>query len=320
MTPEEYKQFKEAEKEHLRALKKLKEQARRAQRRKSVNQALENMVGGAQASFNVHEEMMDKLAIETAQQEARLEIAMENTTLEETARSQTPSPEQLEEEMLKERAKMLLEQMKLQMGMATTTAPDETPSKTLSKHAVPKRPSVETETPASEATENPLPPVDRVAVSPEAGRHQAQDAIASGQAFDKFVELVEAQHGDPSVLTDPASRAGAAPAAEVRAPDHVRGYVADLDALALGYTAVALGAGRRAKEDRVDPTAGIVLHKKPGDAVAPGEVLAHLYTKKTDEIVSFSASVQTAYRFSDTQAPPARMLLDRYTKDGWMKA
>ena len=68
--------------------------------------------------------------------------------------------EKLEEELLKERAKTLLEQMKLQMGMATT-APEETPSKTLSKHAVPKRPSAETETPASEATEKPLPPVDR---------------------------------------------------------------------------------------------------------------------------------------------------------------
>ncbi len=158
-----------------------------------------------------------------------------------------------------------------------------------------------------------------VAASPEAGRGQAQDAIASGQAFDKFVELVEAQYGDPSVLYDPASHA-AAPAADVRAPDHARGYVADLDALALGYTAVALGAGRRTKEDRVDPTAGLVLHKKPGDAVAPGEVLAQLYTKKTDEIDLFSASVQAAYRFSDTQPPPARMLLDRYTKAGWMNA
>ena len=159
-----------------------------------------------------------------------------------------------------------------------------------------------------------------VAASPEAGRRQAQDAIDSGRAFDKFVELVEAQHGDPSVLVDPGSRAGAIPTAEVRAPDHAHGYVADLDALALGYTAVALGAGRRTKEDRVDPTAGIVLHKKPGEAVAPGEVLAHLYTKKTDEIDRFSASTQAAYTFSDTQPPPARMLLDRYTKAGWMKA
>ena len=163
MTPEEYKRFKEAEKEHLRALKKLKETVHQLKRRKSVNQALDNMVSGAKETFDVHEEMVDKLAIETARHEARLEIAMENTALEETLPGETPmrSPEELEEELLKERAMMLLQQMKLQMGMATTMPQEETPSKTLSRHAVQKRPPAATETPTSETGKKPSPPVDR---------------------------------------------------------------------------------------------------------------------------------------------------------------
>ena len=40
-----------------------------------------------------------------------------------------------------------------------------------------------------------------------------------------------------------------------------------LDALLVGRTAVALGAGRDKKGDPVDLSAGILLHKKPGDAV-----------------------------------------------------
>ena len=163
MTPEERERFKEAEKEHLRKLKTLKAQAQQLQRRKSVNQALENMVGGAEESFDVHQEMVDKLALETARQEARLEIAMENAALEETDRSEPPtrSPEELEEEMVKERAERLLEQMKLQMGMAAPPAQAEMPSKTLSKHAAPKRPPATPETPVSDAAEKPSPPVDR---------------------------------------------------------------------------------------------------------------------------------------------------------------
>ncbi|MFQ5570473.1 MAG: thymidine phosphorylase [Rhodothermales bacterium] len=157
-----------------------------------------------------------------------------------------------------------------------------------------------------------------VAETPEAGCTQAREAIASGKAFDKLVELVEAQHGDPSVLHDPSSRAGFASAAEVYVPDDAHGYVADLDALALGQIAVVMGAGRRVKEDAVDPTAGIVLHKKPGDAVTPGDLLARLYTKKTGETAYFSKTVQAAYAFSDTQPAPKRMLLDRYTRDGWL--
>jgi pyrimidine-nucleoside phosphorylase len=155
-----------------------------------------------------------------------------------------------------------------------------------------------------------------VAGSPEDGRDRARRAIASGQAFETFVTMVEAQGGDPAVLRDPSSRA-TPPATNVHAPTHAQGFVSDLDALALGRTAMALGAGRRTKADKVDPTAGIVLCKKPGDPVIPGEVLARLYTQKTDEIDRFSESVTAAYTFSDTQPASTRMLIDRYTKDGW---
>ncbi len=156
------------------------------------------------------------------------------------------------------------------------------------------------------------------AASPEEGRHKAQEALDSGKAFDMFVKLVEAQHGDTAVLYDPASRPGAVPAGDVRAPDHAEGYVADLDALALGLAAVGLGAGRRTKEDVVDPTAGITLLKKPGDPIAPGDVLATVYTTNTAEVASSSATIQAAYTFSDTPPSETPMLLDRYTKDGWM--
>ena len=72
MTPEERERFKEAEKEHLRQLKKLKEQARLAQRRASVNKALSDMAGALKQDddpLDDHTEMMDRLAIH-AEQEA----------------------------------------------------------------------------------------------------------------------------------------------------------------------------------------------------------------------------------------------------------
>ena len=164
MTPEERERFKEAEKEHLRQLKKLKEQARLAQRRASVNKALSDMAGALKQDddpLDDHTEMMDRLALETAQQEARLEIALENAALEEAAQHEARSQEELDEEMVKERAKMLLEQMKLQMGMAPPPAQDAMPEKTISKHAVAPTPPAEPETPASDAAEKPSPPVDR---------------------------------------------------------------------------------------------------------------------------------------------------------------
>ena len=155
------------------------------------------------------------------------------------------------------------------------------------------------------------------AASPEEGRARAQRAIDTGAAFETFVDLVEAQGGQAAVLDAPATRAGYAPAATVPAPDGAHGYVAGLDALELGWTAVALGAGRRVKEDRVDPTAGLVLLKKPGEAVTPGEPLARLYTQKTDALDAFTRRVQQAFTFAEEPPAPASRLLARYDADGW---
>ncbi|MFQ5570471.1 MAG: hypothetical protein ACE5G0_12390 [Rhodothermales bacterium] len=151
MTPEEYQRIKEAEKEHLRALKKLKQTAHLLQRRKSVNQALENMVSGSEDAFDTHQEMLDKLTIETARQEARLEIALENAALEDESKpadqqaslpvAPIRSPEELDEELLKERAKTLIRQMKIQMGNpASSVAETPPPSDRRTDPASPEKP------------------------------------------------------------------------------------------------------------------------------------------------------------------------------------
>ncbi len=150
-----------------------------------------------------------------------------------------------------------------------------------------------------------------VADTPAEGREKAQSALESGAAFAKLVQLVEAQGGDASVLERPDAREGAAPAAEVRAPEDAAGYVADLDALGIGRAALALGAGRRTTDDAVDPTAGLYLEKKPGDAVRPGDVLARLCTQNAQAVDAARERVLGAYSFSEEEPPAAPMLLGR---------
>ena len=151
--------------------------------------------------------------------------------------------------------------------------------------------------------------------SPEEGKRQAQQAIDSGRAFGKFAEMVEAQHGDPSALHELDVRQGP-PKADVRAPQDVQGYVSDLDALAIGHATVALGAGRRTKDDAVDPLAGLVLHKKPGDAVRPGDQLAALYTQK-EAFEQAIQAVQQAFSYAETPPLQPPVCLDRYAGERW---
>lgn len=144
-------------------------------------------------------------------------------------------------------------------------------------------------------------------------RRQAEAAVADGSALATFRALVEAQGGDPSVVDDPASRDGSEPVAVLGAPQS--GFVADLDALAVGRAAVALGAGRATKEDDVDPIAGFHLLKKPGDAVEAGEPLAHVFASDASR---FDAeALLAAYTFADEPPEPRPLLLDRLTAGGW---
>ncbi len=151
--------------------------------------------------------------------------------------------------------------------------------------------------------------------SPEAGREKAKHALDGGHAFETWVALVEAQGGDVSVLDDPDSREGSAPVAEIRAPDDAEGFVGGIDALALGWAAVHLGAGRMRKEDAVDPVAGFVLNKHVGEAVHPGDLLATVHA--SDPARLDAEAVRAAFTYVSEPPAATSRLIDRYDGTRW---
>jgi pyrimidine-nucleoside phosphorylase len=98
--------------------------------------------------------------------------------------------------------------------------------------------------------------------------------VASGQAFEKFKEVVAAQDGDTSVLDDP----GLLPLAqnEHTITANRSGVVMEADALDIGVGAARLGAGRETKVDVIDPAVGTTVTARIGDEVEAGAVLATL--------------------------------------------
>jgi len=72
-----YLRLKEAEKEHLRTLRRLKEVVRLLERRQAIDQALERLTTQTQAVLEAHAEALERLKLETAHQEARLEVSFE---------------------------------------------------------------------------------------------------------------------------------------------------------------------------------------------------------------------------------------------------
>ncbi len=103
-------------------------------------------------------------------------------------------------------------------------------------------------------------------------------AISSGRAFEKLCEMIRAQGGDPSMLGDPGRRVYAPYRREIRADGDCRGYLTGMDTEKIGITAGILGEARKRPEDKVDYTAGILIAKKTGDRVVPGDLLCELHT------------------------------------------
>jgi pyrimidine-nucleoside phosphorylase len=112
------------------------------------------------------------------------------------------------------------------------------------------------------------------AASDEDATALVKAGLASGAALARFREMVARQGGDPAVVDDPGRLPSATLKHLVTAPR--RGVVTSLDALLVGRAAVALGAGRDKKGDDVDLSAGIILLKKPLDAVSAGEPVMEL--------------------------------------------
>ena len=96
------------------------------------------------------------------------------------------------------------------------------------------------------------------------GGHAGEEAIASGAGVEIFRRIIENQGGDPRVVDDYSRMPLSADQAHV--PASRSGFVAGLEAEAIGRAAVALGAGRSRLEDVVDPGVGIEVLAHVGDA------------------------------------------------------
>lgn len=140
----------------------------------------------------------------------------------------------------------------------------------------------------------------------DAARRRAQEALCSGDALDRLVAMVEAQGGDPSVLERPLL--GHEPGATGELTAERDGVVTHIDARAVGYAALAAGAGRRRKGERVDPAAGLRLLRREGDAVSHGEPLVRVMATSEERLADALDELRAAVTIAD-EPPEQRPLI-----------
>ena len=137
-------------------------------------------------------------------------------------------------------------------------------------------------------------------------KQQVNSALVSGLAYNKFCEWISAQGGDIDSIKKKAKISY-----ELKSKHN--GYVSGIDSELIGKAAMNLGAGRIKTGDTIDHTAGIILKKKYGDAVAIGDTIAILHTNNQSKICEAEMLINNAYSFSTT-VPAKRDLIYKIIK------
>lgn len=131
----------------------------------------------------------------------------------------------------------------------------------------------------------------------EEAKEYLKSVVGSGEALNKFRELISAQGADSSIIDDYSKFPQAKFKVEIAS--NKEGYIQKVDAYKIAYACKLLGAGREKKTDEIDYAVGIYLNKKSGEYCKMGETLYTIYSN--DELKTKSAQEiceQSAFEFS----------------------
>ncbi len=141
----------------------------------------------------------------------------------------------------------------------------------------------------------------------DAARARAQEALKVGAAWKRFLALVKAQGGNPQVFAEESGL----PRAPHRIPivASATGFIVEVDTFALGELVVALGGGRRRREQEIDPAVGLQIQSRIGQAVKKGDVLGEVHCATKDD--EFAQRAAACFHIDTREVMPPPLILDR---------
>ena len=142
----------------------------------------------------------------------------------------------------------------------------------------------------------------------ETALNRVQQALDSGAALERLRLMIEAQGGDSRVIDDDRVLTIGKFTYDVTSPKD--GYITRMNTERCGIASVMLGAGRTVKDGPIDYSAGIVMHKKTGDAVSMGERIATLYASDESLFTNAAQTYLAAITIGDTASKVMDTILD----------
>lgn len=123
--------------------------------------------------------------------------------------------------------------------------------------------------------------------------------IENGKGLEKFVEVINLQNGDPNVVYDYSIFDQPKETAYLCAENS--GYIESINAFEIGRASLETGAGREKKSDDIDPSAGIIMHKRVGDYVEKGEKLADVFSSSVSKCENAINIIKNAIKIGENK-------------------
>lgn len=128
-------------------------------------------------------------------------------------------------------------------------------------------------------------------------RKELETLLDNGKAYEAFLKIVEVQGGKVKYLENPSKYPASEHIITIKSP--LSGTISGIDAYQLGLDAIGLGAGRRTFAAKIDPKAGLIVHKHVGEKLEAGEDLITLKSDKKKEIDLLAKNIVSRFSISD---------------------
>ena len=142
------------------------------------------------------------------------------------------------------------------------------------------------------------------------GEQRLDRAIRSGEAAERFGEMVAAQGGPIDFTERWRDRLPAARHMVDLYPLEA-GFVTAIDTVALGEAVVALGGGRVSDTDRINPAVGLAEIARIGARVDHERPLLQVHAAATDTVEAVSDALRAAFTLSDARPEPPSLVYGR---------
>jgi len=143
----------------------------------------------------------------------------------------------------------------------------------------------------------------------EAARQRADAAVTSGKAAEVFGRMVAALGGPADFLERPDDYLPAAPVTS-SVPPAEDGYLAAVDARALGNAIIELGGGRRHADDKLDLSVGFTDIAPIGAAVDHGRPLALVHAASEADAQRAIRNMRSACTITPSPPPPRPVIYE----------